>query len=619
MDDVLGSRPLPPPDAPAPAPDLSALSAKSVVLTKRTEREEQSVYDATKLLGLVSRATLKKAHDAQQKAISERQSEPPAESSEILHGYVEPPFDLDNLTQLLFQSWEYFAICDQLAIDVASGGYDLVDAEEPGEPASAVERGEVDYAQGRGGPDKLLRKVARDYIDRVCRDFFGGHITVADWGSRITWDLKATGNAYAEVLRGARAGAITGYLHVPSRLIRRHSQGRAYCQIDEAGREVAYFRRFGFLETKEEAPEIYFSPSEAAHLASRGKQILPGQLKPELLDFKIYHANSLHYGIPPIIAAISQVVGNIYSQNRNLRFFFNRGMPDYLITISADAAAFTDPLQGPLLQNFSDQVEEHLKFLQEGEDYRVLVLRLPTGQVEVKLEKLGTSIQDQEFAGYQADNSKAIVRVYRMLPQRLGIIETAQLGSGSGETQDETYKRAQIDPLQEMIEAPLNAALDSAGIVAIRVKLAEIDVLDEAREMALYTQAWGTKVLSINEGRAWVSRIVKDQDFTEDESDWANIPVQLLELQLAQLIAPGEGGVRPYAAGVRNLVQHLLMPKPATPPRPSDAEDQAAVGGRGRILDRARAARTALLGPGGQVPQPSAATANGFRNEAVRL
>jgi capsid portal protein len=469
-------------------------------------------------------------------------------------------------------------------------------------------------------PDKKLRAVAKDYLDHLCRDTYGAHVTPAEWGSMMIWDYKSTGQCYAEVLRG-NSGGVTAYIHIPSRLIRRHVSGRAYAQIGSDGKEVAYFRRFKFTETKAKAPEIYFSQDEAATMRYRGKQVMEGELKPELIDHKIYHPQSDHYGIPPIIAALTHLVGNIYSQNRNLRFFFNRGMPDYLVIVKADAAAFGDPLQGPLINQFVDSIEEHMKFLQEGEDYRVLTVRLPTGQIEVTLEKLGTAPQDQEFAGYQEDNSKAIVRVYRMLPHRLGIIETASLGSGTGESQEETYKRSQIDPLQSMLEGDFDSALDSAMILALRAKYAEIDVLDEAREMSLYVQASGVGDISINEGRAWLSRIVKDQDFPQDESDWADIPRKLLELQLAQLIAPGEGGVRTFAAGIPagNMVRSLLTPSPGVPDRPSDAEDQAALAGRGRILDRMRGARTRMLGNGGQIPQPSESYPGGFRREAVRL
>lgn len=620
MSEVLGSRPLP--ETPRPVADLSALKATSVVLRSDPNRE-QSIYDATKLLGLVTRSTIRQAHEAQQKQLAERQGEgPPAEDGGMNHGYVEPPFDLENLTQLLFQSWEYFAINDQLAIDAVAGGVDLVDAEGPGEPASAPEQGEIDYDLGAEGPDKLLRTVARDYLDHLCRDAFGAHISVEEWGTMMVYDYKSTGQMYSEVVRG-EGNKIVAFIHMPSRLIVRHAKGRTYAQVGDDGREIAYFRRFGMIETKADAPELYFSADEVAQLRGRGKEVQEGALKPELLDHKIYHPNSLHYGVAPIVAALPELVGNIYSKNRNLRFFFNRGMPDYLVVVKAEASSFTDPIHGPIINQFADQIEEHMKFLQEGEDYRVLVVRLPTGQIEVELEKLGTSIQDQEFAGYQHDNSKAIIRVYRMMPERLGIIETAQLGSGSGESQAETYKRSQVDPLQAILEADLNAALDSAEMKALRAKFPEIDVLDEAREMSLFVQADNSGNISVNEGRAWLGRIVKDQEFPEVENEWANIPKKLLEYQMAQLMGPGEGGVRTWAAGVpqSNLIRSLLQPKPAAvgPPRPTDAEDQAAVGGQGRIMDRMRAARTRMLGNGGQVPQPSATNDNGFRREAVRL
>jgi hypothetical protein len=203
-------------------------------------------------------------------------------------------------------------------------------------------------------------------------------------------------------------------------------------------------------------------------------------------------------------------------------------------------------------------IEEHLKYMIEGEDYKTLILELPIGDIEVTWERLSPEVKDQDFEVYQTRNRDIVMRVYRMLPHRVGIIEAASLGSGTGESQEETYKRAQVDPRQNVLEEFVDELLVRKTWTLIEFKFREIDVLDEAREMGLYVQASTTKVMTINELRNWLSRIVKDQDFPEYDDDRADIPVMFIEPELMAPVGfPGQPTIEPFGPAVEPAIAQL--------------------------------------------------------------
>jgi hypothetical protein len=216
-----------------------------------------------------------------------------------------------------------------------------------------------------------------------------------------------------------------------------------------------------------------------------------------------------------------------------------------------------------------DAIDEHMQFQIQGDDYKTLKVRIPRDVMELKLEKLSSDFNAAEFQAYQEDNRDKQMLVYGMPPALMGIIETANLGSGSGENQVETYKRAQIDPRQRLLEQLFNAVLDSHDLGAVRFKFNEIDILDEQREIGLYSIAATVGDISINEGRAWLSRIVKDQDFPDYDEDQADIPKRVLDQQLGSMMGAGfEPDLLGGAGGTATAGGVGEEPAPTTPGSP---------------------------------------------------
>jgi capsid portal protein len=516
-------------------------------------------------MGLRSNSTIRLANRAQkadQAPGRVSRSDPNQYQEAILGNYAEPPFNLDRITDMLFESDTFDAVVRQFALDACSG-WALVDTDE-GAPAT----GEISPTLGDDDEAIRQRKEAESMLDRITFDFDDQHVSVATFSQFICKDKDATGQGHIEVVRD-KEGRPAKLIHIPARMIRRGLDGRTFMQLDEMERPAAFFRRFGAevkpIDTQtgeSETPWAYVSKDEASTIGGTlnpGDEPEVGQrlydLKRELADFKTYHPRERYYGVPPIISAFNSLVGNIFASNRNVRFFVNRGFPDYVVMIKAPAAAFSDPdIRENIIDKIQNTIEEHMKYLIEGEDHRTMTLRVPVGEYEVVFEKIGGDPKDMEWAAYQEANRDNIIHAYGMQPSKLGIVESASLGTGSGESQDETYKRSQIEPRQEMLEGFWNIVLDQLGYTAVRFKYHELDVTDEQRESSILIGVAGTGALSINDIRAWASRITKDQDFPPEEMEGATIPIKLLDLQVAGLLAMAEQqtGAPTMAAGYPN-------------------------------------------------------------------
>jgi capsid portal protein len=474
--------------------------------------------------------------------------------------WLEPPFPLDELTTLLYDAPDFFAICDRIALDVA-GDFDLVDAEDVGTGESLLagdvatgtgttgvpERGDVDRRAAADDQAVAQRERGERLLEGLARDFANRPLTVTQLCRCVEMDKDAVGQGLMEVGRDPQTGLPVHAAHLPARLMRIEKNGRTWVQLNDQGQAVAFFREFG---SSPEDPTSRMTQDEASRSRT---QKTAGALKNEVWVVKHHHPAELHYGVPPIIPALVALKGNLQAEARNLRYFLNRAMPDYLIQLMADASALAAEDEadmagtGEVLGKVEDKIEELLTAVARGDDYKTGFLRVPRDQCELKFEKLGVSIADAEFVEYTRQNRDTQLRVYGVPPHRIGIIETASLGTGTGETQEETYKRSVIEPRQLDLEAFFNRVLDEHGLKLVRFKFRDIDVTDEEREMVMLATGVATGAPTLNEARAWLSRLVHDQDFppySEDENvsdDPSDVPI-MLQQQAAGGGEPGAPG-----------------------------------------------------------------------------
>lgn len=216
----------------------------------------------------------------------------------------------------------------------------------------------------------------------------------------------------------------------------------------------------------------------------------------------------------------------------------------------------------------------------KGDDFRTLIPSLPAG-VELEFQELAAKLNDGELRQYRIDNRDEILRAYQMMPNRVGIIESGNLGGGSGESQIEIYNTSVVKPLQEMFERVIDALLHSErplglGLKTVRFKFDEIDSIDEQREANIAATIASTGWLTVNEGRAYSSQFLKIHLDPIDEP-WADLPLQIVIPQLDSLMEPVEsplqeepgalpGGLSQFGtpmlanadAGTREIVRRTL-------------------------------------------------------------
>jgi hypothetical protein len=90
-----------------------------------------------------------------------------------------------------------------------------------------------------------------------------------------------------------------------------------------------------------------------------------------------------------------------------------------------------------------------------------------------------------------------IIAAYGVPPAKVGIIESGNLGGGTGEAQDRTFMVNTVQPIAELILEALNFHLGRVGfgITGWRMKFADVDMRDsktveEIRDMRLRSGAW---------------------------------------------------------------------------------------------------------------------------------
>ena len=186
----------------------------------------------------------------------------------------------------------------------------------------------------------------------------------------------------------------------------------------------------------------------------------------EIAHFKLSTKGASVHGISPLESLIRPVEADIYAQAYNRAFFMNAARPRGLF----------------IMKNaHSEQVIRNRAYLEaehKGTDqaYKDMVLE---GDIDFK--DLQKSPQDIEFLKLRQFVRSEILAVYGVPPAKIAIIETAQLGGGTGDSQDNTFKRETVGPQQRRNEATYNreVLVKGQGITKAVLKFRRSDVSAE--------------------------------------------------------------------------------------------------------------------------------------------
>lgn len=491
---------------------------------------------------------------------------------------IAPPLDtassrsFEDFARLLLDSTDYAACVFQTATDVAGLGWHL-------DPMSQDEQ-------------------MSDAEVEIAATFFGSpnpNTTTGDLVKSAIIDHLTLGNAWIEVLRQADdpKGLPSGLVHAPGIAMRLRSNLKGFVML---GRDTNLHRFFRTL---------FSDPSDPSSIDAEKGRVLN-----EMIYFRNYHPASPWYGVPRIVPAMRAIRGNLFSVDRNIRYFTNRAFPEYLITLEGQ----TDNIPELELLALEEDIQEHFRNLIRGDDYKTFMATLPVG-VTLKLERLAAPFDDETLRQYRIDNRDEIVRSQGMMPNRIGIIESGNLGGGTGESQIEIYKTSTVKPLQEMVERVFDAILHSEkplgfGLKTVRFKFDELDSTDEMREAQIALALSNTGWLTVNDGRAYASQFLKLVLDPIDEP-WADLPLQVVIPQLASFF-DSAGSSLQTDAGVNPGLSSFGTPQIGVPGALSFTDPQGrAVIGATVAVDKAYRRFRARREAAAATPDLAAPAANG--------
>lgn len=395
---------------------------------------------------------------------------------------IKPPYTPNILTQLLAVNTEHYRCVQAKAADVVGRGFDIVERES--------------LVPGEAKPNKSDREKILEMLSDCNDEMTFGQILMNMWV-----DFESIGDGYLEIGRNA-TGDPSKIWHIPgpSVRIRRNSQG--YVQL--RGDKKVFFQNFGEKfergEDNSAQGDWHLMDPKTGNVMQTGTFVDGTN---ELLHFRLYNPQSIWYGIPDFIPATMAITGNRLAAEYNMQFFEHNAIPQYVVVIKG--ATISSGLRKMIADFFDTEIK--------GRAHKTFIMSVPSKNIEVEFKPLATEVREGSWEGYRKDNRDEVMRAHGVHPARIGIIETGQLGSGSGLSQQENYKNNIVVPRQEMLEHIVTHSLILVGfgVSGWQFKLNDLDIADKAaeNEIAITNQKAG--IVSIN----WVrTKILGEKPIT---------------------------------------------------------------------------------------------------------
>lgn len=392
-------------------------------------------------------------------------------------GVVRPPYDPELLAYFLEINSVHYRCCKAKAADVAGRGYLLkaVNGQEGNNANRAVI--EEFLASCNNNPEMTLREALE-----------------------MAWvDYEAVGWLALEITRNGK-GIPDGIYWVPAHTVRVKKDKSGFVQKRDY--RSVFFKHFG-----DERPwDIKGQLTEGAADIERAN---------ELIFIRNLHPKSSYYGIPDFLPALGAMSGNMAARDYNLDFFENNAVPQYAVIV--ENATVDDTTQKTIEDYFKQEIKG------KGNNHATLVLGIPPSDeteapIKVQFVPLAKEIKDASFRLFKQDNRDEVLCAHGVPPAVVGIIETAHLGSGTGDSQVSNYKDRIVEPRQEILEHRFNKTIIRIGfgIEDWEWKLNDIDTDDEKRNADIDLILFGMASITPNQIRDKRGLEKREDEFGDD-------------------------------------------------------------------------------------------------------
>jgi HK97 family phage portal protein len=281
-------------------------------------------------------------------------------------------------------------------------------------------------------------------------EFFAGcnpNDTFVEILDDITRDVYVFGNAFIELVRDAR-GTPRELWNLDATTMR--------VRADEHGAIQGYV--------------------QVPRYATRGaSQVDFGAL--DVIHLKLGTKGSTLYGLSPLVSLILPITVDKFAQIYNRAFFLN-GAKIRGAFIMKDATP--------------EQVERNREYLQARAKNPDLAHADLVLEGAIEFKQIGVNQKDMEFLQLREFTRNEILAVYGVPPSKVSIIETGNIGAGTGEQQTQTFYEETILPHQMRVAEKITKHIIRQGFGitdwAFQFNKRSIDEKDQAEIFNIYLQ-----------------------------------------------------------------------------------------------------------------------------------
>src|SRR5258708_6436843 len=197
----------------------------------------------------------------------------------------------------------------------------------------------------------------------------------------------------------------------------------------------------------------------------------------EVVHFKLGSKGATLYGLSPLVSLILPVTVDKYAQIYNRAFFIN-GAKIRGAFIMKDATP--------------EQVERNREYLQARAKNPDLAQSDLVMEGAIEFKQIGVNQKDMEFLQLREFTRNEILAVYGVPPSKVSIIETGNIGAGTGEHQTQSFYEENILPHQIRVAEKITKHIIRQGfgitdwIFAFNRR--SIDEKDQAEVFNIYLQ-----------------------------------------------------------------------------------------------------------------------------------
>lgn len=368
---------------------------------------------------------------------------------------VSPPYSAMSFLTLYESNPTFAASVNQIAVDVAGLGWNVVLKEDAKENDEQLEK--VKLLLNRPNKEYMLRELFKRVL--------------VDWG--------VIGRFTIEIVRDM-GGEVVELFHIPSATMRIDTKKEKYVQI--RNNKKVWFKPFG---AEYEVKASDGTKSKDVQFAARGN---------EVIWYNNYYPLSDYYGMPCVLPAVGDVIGLIGARDFNLSFFENYGIPDAIILLEGD-------WEEDAKKVVEDFMDKNLRGVENA--HKTLVTTQPDG-VKFTYKPLGVELHEGSFKLYQADLKENILMSYSMPPERVGIRPVGKLGGNMAEEATKVYVQSTVEPLQKTLEDIVTFLIIEQGleVESYEFKFVDLDLRDLDAAVSRFKDLISHGVMTPNEARA---------------------------------------------------------------------------------------------------------------------